>query len=98
MIINVIKAHLLRQIPEKNEKNMGIKTAHDYVKFYLDLDIKNSVRFLNFVNSEKITLKHKLENKKSNKELIQNGIRILEELTEEINNVGEFAVLEKYGK
>ncbi len=56
--------------------------------------MKNSVRFLNFVNSEKITLKHKLGNKKSNKELIQNGIRILEELTEEINNVGEFAVLE----
>jgi len=77
---------------------MGIKTTQDYVKFYLDLEIKNSVRFLNFINNEKMILKHKLENKKSNKELIQNGIRILEELTEEIKNVGELAVLEKYGK
>jgi hypothetical protein len=77
---------------------VGIKTAHDYVKFYLDLEIKNSVRFLNFVNNEKMTLKHNLENKKSNKESIQNAIRILEGLTEEIKNVGELAVLEKYGK
>lgn len=76
---------------------MGITTKQDYVKFYLDLKIKNSVPFLNFINNEKMTLKHKLENKKSNKESIENGIRILEELTEEIKNDGETIILEKYG-
>jgi hypothetical protein len=57
---------------------MGINTIQDYVKFYLDLKIINSIPFLNFVNNEKMTLKHKLENKKSNKESIEKGIRILE--------------------
>jgi len=76
---------------------MGITTKQDYVKFYLDLKIKNSVPFLNFINNEKMTLKHKLENKKSNKESIENGIRILEELTEEIKNDGETIILGKYG-
>jgi len=76
---------------------MGITTKQDYVKFYLDLKIKNSVPFLNFINNEKMTLKHKLENKKSNKGSIENGISILEELTEEIKNDGETIILEKYG-
>jgi hypothetical protein len=76
---------------------MGINTIQDYVKFYLDLKIINSIPFLNFVNNEKMTLKHKLENKKSNKESIEKGIRILEELAEEIKNMGETYILEKYG-
>ena len=77
---------------------MGIKTVADYVKFYINLEMQKSVSLLSFINNEKVVLKHKLENKKIDKESILNGIVILEELTEEIKNGGEAAVLEKYGK
>lgn len=77
---------------------MGIKTITDYVKFYINLEMQKSVSLLSFINNEKIVLKHKLENRKLDKESILNGIRILEELTEEIKRGGELAVLEKYGK
>ena len=77
---------------------MGIKTVADYVKFYINLEMQKSVSLLSFINNEKVVLKHKLENKKIDKESILNGIIILEELTEEIKNGGEAAVLEKYGK
>ena len=77
---------------------MGIKTVTDYVKFYINLEMQKSVSLLSFINNEKIVLKHKLENRKLDKESILNGIRILEELTEEIKRGGELAVLEKYGK
>jgi len=77
---------------------MGIKTITDYVKFYINLEMQNSVSFLSFINNEKMVLKHKLENRKLDKDLILNGIRILEELTKEINSIGELAVLEKYCK
>ena len=60
--------------------------------------MQKSVSLLSFINNEKIVLKHKLENRKLDKESILNGIRILEELTEEIKRGGELAVLEKYGK
>ena len=88
---------MLNQILEISIKNMGIKTTRDYVKFYINLDMQNSVSFLSFINNEKMVLKHKLENKKSDKEPILNGIRILEELVNEIKKNGEQAILEKYG-
>lgn len=77
---------------------MGIKTVTDYVKFYINLEMQKSVSLLSFINNEKIVLKHKLENRKLDKESILNGIRILEELTKEIKSDGEAVVLEKYGK
>jgi hypothetical protein len=77
---------------------VGIKTITDYVKFYINLEMQKSVSLLSFINNEKIVLKHKLENRKLDKESILNGIRILEELTEEIKRSGELAVLEKYAK
>jgi hypothetical protein len=77
---------------------VGIKTITDYVKFYINLEMQKSVSLLSFINNEKIVLKHKLENRKLDKESILNGIRILEELTEEIKSIGELAVLEKYAK
>ncbi len=77
---------------------MGIKTSIDYVEFYINLEMQNSVSFLSFINNEKMVLKHKLENKKSDKDPILNGIRILEKLTDEIKKNGEKEVLEKYRK
>jgi hypothetical protein len=77
---------------------MGIKTTSDYVKFYINLEMQDSVGFLSFINNEKMVLKHKLENKKLDKEPILNGIRILEELIDEMKKIGESAILEKYGK
>lgn len=90
--------HRSNQILEINTKNVGIKTVTDYVKFYINLEMQKSVSLLSFINNEKIVLKHKLENRKLDKESILNGIRILEKLTEEIKSGGEAAVLEKYGK
>jgi len=77
---------------------MGIRTTEDYVKFYINLEMKNSVNFLSFINNEKMILKHKLENKVIIKEPILNGIKILEGLIDEINKNGEQKVLEKYTK
>lgn len=77
---------------------MGIKTTRDYVKFYMNLEMQNSVSFLSFINNEKRVLKHKLENKISDKDSILNGIKILEELVDEIKKSGEKVILEKYSK
>ena len=77
---------------------MGIKTTRDYVKFYINLEMQNSVSFLSFINNEKMVLKHKLENKNLDKDPILNGIRILEELVEEMKKSGEQSVLEKYSE
>ena len=87
---------MLNQILEIHIKNMGIKTTRDYVKFYINLDMQNSVSFLSFINNEKMVLKHKLENMKLDKSPILNGIRILEELVDEIKKSGEKVILEKY--
>ena len=87
---------MLNQILEIYIKNMGIKTTRDYVKFYINLDMQNSVSFLSFINNEKMVLKHKLENMKLDKSPILNGIRILEELVDEIKTSGEKAILERY--
>jgi hypothetical protein len=89
---------MLNQILEIHIKNMGIKTTRDYVKFYINLDMQNSVSFLSFINNEKMVLKHKLENMKLDKNPILNGIRILEELIDEIKTSGEKTILEKYSK
>ena len=87
---------MLNQILEIYIKNMGIKTTRDYVKFYINLEMQNSVSFLSFINNEKMVLKHKLENVKLDKSPILNGIRILEELVDEIKTSGEKAILERY--
>ena len=75
---------------------MGIRTISDYVQFFINLDMGSSVSFLSFVNNEKLTLKHKLQNKEIKKEYILDGLKILEDLTLEIQTVGEKLVLEKY--
>lgn len=77
---------------------MGIKTTSDYVKFYVNLDIQGRVSLLSFIHNEKMVLKQKLENKKLDKEPIINGIKILEDLIEELKKDGESKVLEKYNK
>ena len=89
---------MLNQILEIHIKNMGIKTTRDYVKFYINLDMQNSVSFLSFINNEKMVLKHKLENMKLDKSPILNGIRILEGLADEIKKSGEEIILEKYSE
>lgn len=75
---------------------MGIRTISDYVEFFINLDMGNSVSFLSFVNNEKFVLKHKLQNKEIKKEYILEGLKILDELTAEIQSTGEKMVLEKY--
>ena len=77
---------------------MGIKTTKDYVKFYINLEMLDSVNLLSFINNEKMVLKHKLENKKIEKEPILNGIKILEGLIDEIKENGEQEVLKKYNE
>jgi len=77
---------------------MGIKTTKDYVKFYINLEMQDSVNLLSFINNEKMVLKHKLENKKIDKGPILNGVDILDGLIEEIKGIGEQAVLKKYGE
>ncbi len=75
---------------------MGIRTISDYVKFFINLNMGEAVSFLSFVNNEKATLKHKLQNKEIKREYILDGLKILDELTLEIQTVGEKLVLEKY--
>lgn len=76
---------------------MGITTKGDYIKFYLNLNMGKDVSLISFINNEKMVLKAKLENKNLNKERIQSGITILNELAKEIENAGENGVLKKYG-
>jgi translation elongation factor EF-Ts len=77
---------------------MGIRSIADYVEFFINLDMGSSVSFLSFVNNEKLTLKHKLQNKEIKREHILDGLKILEELTSEIQTIGEKVVLDKYSK
>lgn len=77
---------------------MGIKTVSEYVQFYVGLDMRDSIGLLSFVNNEKLVLKNKLENKNLERESILHGIELLDDLTSEIHNLGESAVLEKYAK
>ena len=75
---------------------MGIRTISDYVQFFINLNMGESVSFWSFVNNEKITLKHKLQNKEIKREHILDGLKILDELISEIQTIGEKFVLEKY--
>jgi len=77
---------------------MGIQSTFEYVDFFINLNMGENVSLLSFVNNEKIVLKQKLEYKNLEKEPIQKGVKILEELVREINEIGEKAVLEKYQK
>ncbi|HJL67735.1 MAG TPA: hypothetical protein QF518_04485 [Nitrosopumilus sp.] len=77
---------------------MGIKSASEYIDFFINLNMGESVSLLRFTNNEKIVLKQKLENKNMDKISIRKGIEILEELVKEINENGEKYVLEKYQK
>lgn len=77
---------------------MGIKTTKEYVQFYIDLNMKDSVSLLSFANNEKMILKQKFENKKIEKMPILEGIKMLEELIEDIKKNGEQEILKKYIK
>ena len=77
---------------------MAIKSTEEYVDFFINLNMGENVPLLSFVNNERMVLKQKLEYKNLEKEPIQKGIKILEDLVIEIGNIGEKAVLEKYKK
>ena len=78
--------------------NVVIKTASEYVDFFINLNMGKDVPLLNFINNEKMVLKQKLEYKNLEKDSIKKGIMILEELVREINETNEKNVLEKYQK
>jgi hypothetical protein len=75
---------------------MGIQKVSEYVRFYNDLSMGDSVSLLSFANNEKRILKLKLQNKEIKKEQILEGIKILDELILEIKEKGEKAILDKY--
>ncbi|MDF2421882.1 MAG: hypothetical protein OPY06_02620 [Nitrosopumilus sp.] len=75
---------------------MVIKSTGEYVDFFINLNMGENVPLLSFVNNERMVLKQKLEHKSIEKAPIMNGIRILEGLVAEINELGQEAVLEKY--
>lgn len=77
---------------------MGIRTVSEYVKFYLGLNMQDSISLSSFVYNEKLVLKNKLENNNLVKEPILQGLKLLDELLSEIRNIGERSVIEKYGK
>ena len=87
-----------KQILGKARQNVGIKSAEEYLDFFINLNMGENVSLISFVNNEKMVLKQKLEHKNIEKEPIKNGIEILENLAREINEVGEKTVLEKYQK
>ncbi|WP_299292290.1 hypothetical protein [Nitrosopumilus sp.] len=77
---------------------MGIQSAEEYVDFFINLEMGDSVTLLSFANNEKLVLKQKLEYKNLEKEPIRKGIEILETLVNEINEIGQKAVIQKYQK
>lgn len=77
---------------------MGIQSVEEYIDFFINLNMGDSVTLLSFVNNEKIVLKQKLEYKNLEKEPIKKGIEILETLVKEINEVGQNEVIQKYQK
>jgi len=90
-----LKNHL-NQILERMSLIMGIRTISDYVQFFINLNMGESVSFLSFVNNERLTLKHKLQNKEIKREYILDGLKILDKLISEVQTIGEKLVLEKY--
>ena len=77
-------------------QNMAIKSITEYVDFFINLNMGENVSLLSFVNNERMVLKGKLEYKNLEKESINKGIKILEQLITEISKIGEKSVLEKY--
>ncbi len=77
---------------------MGIQSAEEYIDFFINLNMGDSVTLLSFVNNEKLVLKQKLEYKNLEKTPVKNGIKILERLVNEINETGQDAVIQKYQK
>ena len=75
---------------------MGIRTISDYVQFFINLNMGESVSFFSFLNNERITLKHKLQNKEIKREYVLDGLKILDQLISEIQTIGEKLVLKKY--
>ena len=90
-----MKNHL-NQILERMSLIMGIRTISDYVQFFINLNMGESVSFLSFVNNERLTLKHKLQNKEIKREYILDGLKILDKLISEVQAIGEKLVIEKY--
>ena len=77
---------------------MGIRTVSDYVKFYVGLNMQDSISLSSFAYNEKLVLKNKTATGKMTKELIQQSLALLDELLGEIQHIGEQAVMEKYAK
>ena len=77
---------------------MGIRTVSDYVKFYVGLNMQDSISLSSFAYNEKLVLKNKVETGKLKHVLILQSLGLLEELLGEIRNIGEQAVIEKYTK
>ena len=77
---------------------MGIRTVSDYVKFYVGLNMQDSISLSSFAYNEKLVMTNKLENSSLKKEQIIHGLQILDELMAEIRSIGEQAVLKKYVK
>ena len=77
---------------------MGIQSAEEYIDFFINLNMGDSVTLLSFVNNERLVLKQKLEYKNLEKEPIKKGINILETLVKEINEIGQKGVIQKYQK
>lgn len=77
---------------------MGIRTVSDYVKFYVGLNMQHSISLSSFAYNEKLVLKNKTATGKLTKELIQQSLSLLDDLLNEIQNIGEQAVMEKYVK
>ena len=77
---------------------MGIRTVSDYVKFYVGLNMQDSISLSSFAYNEKLVLKNKAATGKMTQELIQQSLVLLDELLGEIQNIGEQAVMEKYAK
>jgi hypothetical protein len=86
------------QILERETNFMGIKSASEYIDFFVNLNMGVNVSLLSFINNEKHILKKNLELKNLEKDPIKRGIAILEQLAKEINDIGDKAVLEKYRK
>lgn len=77
---------------------MGIRTVSDYVKFYVGLNMQNSISLSSFAYNEKLVLKNKTATGKITQELIQQSLVLLDDLLNEIQSIGEQAVMEKYAK
>ncbi|CUR52313.1 conserved protein of unknown function [Nitrosotalea devaniterrae] len=77
---------------------MGIRTVSDYVKFYVGLNMQDSISLSSFAYNEKLVLKNKTATGKLTKELIMQSLTLLDELLNEIQSIGEQAVMEKYVK